>query len=641
MPQENIAPEVVKRALRREFTIDARSAKVDKETRTVQFSFSSEYPVERWFGKEILSHANGACDLGRMNGGANALFNHRMDFYVGVVTKAWIGEDKRGYCEVRFSKNDQAEKIRQDVEDEILRNVSFGYMIDDLVLSKTAKDGQDEYTATRWTPYEVSFVTIPADPTVGVGRSAGQNDEELKALVERAKSNFAELAKAAIAPVEAVLEKFENETKTAGEPAQGERTMEIEVKENEVRAAAVKAERERVRAINALCEKHGMSDLARELIDGDATVDQARAAVLEKMTGRKQTPVTQNEATVGLTEKEQRQFSFLKIVRAQMDPANRKFQEEASFEREVSEAAQKLTGRAAKGFLVPFDVLRAAGQRDLVVGTASQGGNLVATNLLMGSFIEILRNKSALIAAGAQTLTGLVGNIAIPRQTGAATAYWVGEGSAPTESQQAFDQVTMGPKTVGAFTDYSRKLMLQTSMDVENFVRGDLAAVLALEIDRVGLYGSGSSNQPLGLKDTSGISATDLAAAAPTFAEIVGMETAVNAANADIGVMKYLTNASGAGALKTTVKVSGYPVYIMDEQGNVNGYPCLRSNQVASGDFWFGVWNQLIMGFWSGLDILVDPYTGSTTGNVRVVAHQDCDVAARHPESFARANNTL
>jgi HK97 family phage major capsid protein len=634
MPQEKPVPEVLNRTLRREFTIDARSAKIAKDERTVEFSFSSEFPVERWFGKEILSHAPNACDLGRMNAGANALFNHRMDHYVGVVKKAWIGDDKRGYCEVRFSKGDQAEKIYQDVMDEVLRNVSFGYVIEDLVLSRQGKDGQDsEYTATRWQPYEVSFVTVPADPTVGMGRSAGKDDAGLVALVARAN----ELAKP---PPEVVIEE-----KTAVQPAQEERNKMPEVQpvdEKQVRSDAVKAERERSKAITTLCEKHKMpADLARELIDGDKSLEDARAIVLEKI-GRAQVPVTGHEAEIGLSAKEIRQFSFLNIVRAQMEPANRKAQEAAAFEREISEATQKVTGKAARGFLVPFDVLRSPlSQRDLVVGTSTAGGNLVATDLLMGSFIEILRNKSALIAAGAQVLTGLVGNIAIPRQTGGATAYWVGEGSAPTESQQAFDQVTMGPKTVGAFTDYSRKLMLQTSMDVEAFVRGDLAAVLALEIDRVGLYGSGSANQPLGLKDTSGLNTTDLAAAAPTWAEIVGMETKVNAANADIGVMKYLTNANGKGALKTTVKVAGYPVFLMGDDNNMNGYPVLGSNQVASGDFWFGVWNQLVMGFWSGLDVLVDPYTGSTSGNVRVVAHQDCDVAARHAVSFTRANDTL
>lgn len=615
MPQKKIDLKNVR--LKRQVSADV--SKADKETRTVEFSFSSEFPVDRWFGKEILSHNSGSADLSRMNAGANALFNHNMDDYVGVVEKAWIGEDKRGYCEVRFGKSAEADQKFQDVLDGVLRNVSFGYMIDELVLSKQGKDGQDsEYTATRWQPYEVSFVTVPADPTVGVGRSEGSDDESLKELVRKAN------------------ESFEKINKPAGEPAiMGEMKMpEAIVDVQGERQKAITEERARAKAINALCEKHGMVEVARELIDGERSLDEAREIVLDKVLARGQKPVTQKEANIGMSDKEKRQYSFLNIIRAQMHPNERSFQEAAAFEREVSEAAQKKTGKTARGFLVPFDVL--TNKRDLTVGTSTAGGNLVATDLLPGSFIELLRNKSIVMQAGAQSLSGLVGNLAIPRMTGASTAYWVAESGAPTESQQAFDQVTMSPKTVGAFTDYSRKLMLQSSMDVEAMVRGDLASVIALEMDRVALYGSGSSNQPLGLSGTSGINTKSFGVQdAPTFAELVDLETKINAANADVNAMKYLFNAAGVGYLKSTPKAGTYPVFIM-ENGEVNGYAALRSQQIAAHDFWFGVWSQIVIGMWSGLDILIDPYTGGTAGTVRVIAHQDCDIAIRHPSAFTK-----
>lgn len=607
----------------RELSLEVRA--IEAEARTIEFSFSSELPVERWYGKEILSHAPGAVDLSRLNAGANCLMNHDMDDYLGVVQKAWIGEDKRGYCQVRFSKNEEADEVFQDIADGILRNVSVGYQVNEMVLSKQAEGEDSEYTATKWTPMEVSIVTVPADPSVGIGRSQSGDSPAMVRMVEDARA------------------KFEQSLKNAGRPAQEEREkMEVQVNEGQVRADAIKAERERAKAITALCEKHEMGDMARELIEGDKSLDEARAIVLEKITGRKQTPVTGKEAEIGLTDKEVQRFSFMKAIRAQMDPKNRKFQEEAAFEREVSEAAQAKTGKTARGLLVPFDVLGAPlKERALSVGTSTAGGNLVATDLLMGSFIEILRNKSILIEAGAQVLSGLVGNIAIPRATGAATAYWVGEAAAPSESDQAFDQVSMSPKSIAAYTDYSRKLMLQTSLDVESFVRGDLAKIIALGIDLAGFYGLGSANQPLGLKGTSGINTTDLAADIPTWAELVGMEAKVQAANADVGVMKYITNATCVGNLKVTPKIgSTYPMFML-ENGEANGYPVLMSNQVASGDYWFGVWSQLIFGFWSGLDILVDPYSLSTSGSIRVVAHQDCDIGVRHAPSFTRANNTL
>ena len=276
-----------------------------------------------------------------------------------------------------------------------------------------------------------------------------------------------------------------------------------------------------------------------------------------------------------------------------------------------------------------------------MAGTPSAGGDLIAPDFRPGSFIELLRNRSALTQAGITTLTGLSGNVAIPRQASSGTAYWLAESGAPTESQQSIDQVNLSPKTLGAFTDYSRRLMLQSSIDVEGMIRSDLAQVIALEIDRVGLYGLGNTNQPLGVKATTGINTSDFAADTPTWAEVVGMEGLIEADNADIGQMRYIINSTMLANLKVKERASGYPVYVIDNETTMNGYPVIVSNQVATGDVWFGVWSQLILGLWSGLDLTVDPYTHSTSGTIRVVALQDLDYAVRHPESFCRGNNTL
>ena len=280
-------------------------------------------------------------------------------------------------------------------------------------------------------------------------------------------------------------------------------------------------------------------------------------------------------------------------------------------------------------------------QRDLTVGTATAGGHTVATDLLASSFIDILRKQSVAMRLGARTLMDLEGNIAIPRQTGAATGYWVAESGAPTESQQAFDQVTMTPKTLGAYVDISRKLLIQSSIDVEAFVRGDLARVIALEIDRAALYGSGASNQPTGVANQSGINTgtANFAAADPTFAEVVDCETVVAADNADIGTLAYAIDAAMRGAFKTTEKASGTAQFIWETGNTVNGHRCEVSNQVVDGDVFFGNWDDLIIGMWSGLDVLVDPYTASTSGTVRIVALQDTDIAVRHPESFCLNND--
>jgi HK97 family phage major capsid protein/HK97 family phage prohead protease len=567
------------------------------EERTFEFPFSSEYPVARYFGNEILSHESKAADLSRLNDGAPLLFNHNPDRVIGVVERAYIdGNKRRGYARVRFSRNPFAQEILSDVKDGVLRNVSFGYSID-----KMEERGSGDFVATAWSPYEISVVSVPADPGVGIGRSLEDDTA------------------ASAAPTPDPIPSMENTT------------PDLAV----VRAEAAEAERARISDITSLCTKHGMEDLGRQMVESGRSIDEARAAVLDKLNIPQET-VTMQAADIGLSEKESRSFSFLRAINYLSNPTDRSAREAAAFEIEASEAAAAKLGRQSRGITIPQDVLR----RDLNVGTASAGGNLVATDLDAGSFIDLLRNASALDQAGATVLTGLTGNVAIPRQSGAATAYWVAESGSPTESQQTVDQVSLVPRTVAAYTDFSRRLMIQSSIDVENMVRSDLASVIALKIDAAGLYGTGSNSEPLGLKNTTGIGTEDFAAAAPTFAEVVALESDVATANALLGTPVYLMNAAMRGNLKTTKKDAGSGIFIM-ENGEVNGYRGVLSNQVASGDLWFGNFADLIIGYFSGLDLMVDPYTHSTSGTVRVVAMQDCDIAIRHPESFSRGNDTL
>jgi HK97 family phage major capsid protein/HK97 family phage prohead protease len=577
---------------------------VDAESRTMEFPFSSELPVERWFGDEVLSHNAGAADLKRLNDGAPLLFNHNMDEIVGVVEKAWIDKDKRGYAKVRFAKTARADEVMGLVNDGILRNVSFGYRIMDMVESK--KSGQSTYTATRWEAYEVSVVTIPADPTVGIGRAETNEKRAVNLTREDPPAQPAE---------------------TTNEDTMSEQTVDIQT----IATQAAEAERSRIASISALGERFKQQDLARTLIDSGKSLDEARAAILESISVE-QKPVTGTETDIGLTQKEVREYSFLRAMNALANPGDRAAWEAAAFEREVSEAGAKAAGKSSRGIFVPSEILR--NKRDLTAGTNNAGGFAVATDLLAASFIEMLRNRAVVMRAGATMLSGLVGNVAIPKQSAAATAYWVAENSAPTESQQTLAQVPMNPKTVGAWTDISRRLLNQASIDVEAMVRRDLSSVIALAIDSAALYGSGSSNQPLGVKNQTGVNTKDFAATNPTFAELVAMETEVATDNADIGTMVYLFNPAQRGALKTTEKATDTAQFVWEPGNTVNGYRTEVSNQVTAGDVFFGNFADLLIGMWAGLDLMVDPYSGSTAGTVRVVALQDIDIAVRNAVSF-------
>ena len=575
------------------------------EERTLEFSFSSEYPVQRYFGNEVLSHDRAAVDLSRLADGAPLLFNHDTSRVVGVVERAWLdGEKKRGMVSVKFSRNAFAQEVMADVADGVLRNVSVGYSINQM------EERGGEFVATSWSPYEVSIVGVPADPTIGIGRTLDTDGAAPAAT----------------------------QTQPPVTPQQMEDTsLDLEA----VRAQAAADERSRVASITALCREHKADDLAQGLIERGASEADAMKDVLAAIGKRaaKQhaapAPAVQpigGNADIGMSASEVRSFSFQRAINALANPNNREAWEAAAFERECSEAAQQRNGKPSQGIMVPSDVLR--GQRDLVVGTSTAGGNLVSTDLRTGDFIDLLRNRLALANVGATVLNGLQGNVSIPRQTSAASAFWVGEGGNPTESQQAFDQISMTPKTIGAFVDYSRKLLLQGSIDVESMIRMDLAKVLSLEIDRVGIYGTGSTNQPLGLTNTTGLGSQTITGTG-TFAQYVEMETKVAVANADVASMSYIINATSRGALKTTEKSAGGTFgnfAIMDD--TLNGYPVVVTNQLGTNDCLFGDFSQMILGLWSGLDLKVDDITGATAGTVRVIALQDLDFAVKQPGAF-------
>jgi HK97 family phage major capsid protein/HK97 family phage prohead protease len=596
--------------IRRAFALE-RGA-IDVEKRTVELAFSSDLPYERWFGTEILDHSPQAIDLSRLNSGGALLLNHDIDQQIGVVEIARVDSDHKGRASVRFSRSAKGEEIFQDVQDGIRRLVSVAYRIHELKL-ESSSDAEDVYRVTKWEPFEVSIVAVPADPTVGVGRA-------LQSAVPQPQEK--QMPQEPVAPAAAAAA----------------------VDTSKIIADARQAELERGREINAIGAQFKCSAEAEAAISAGKSVDEFRKEVLGRVHADA-VKRAKEASTIGLSDGEVKRFSFVRLMHAIASPDDRGAQEAAAYEREVSDAARAKSGkpsRGARGFMVPMDVLAAPMlQRDLTVGTSTAGGHTVSTDLLSGSFIDILRKRMVLQRAGATFLDGLVGNIAIPRHTTASTAYWVAENTAPTESNQAFDQVTMSPKTVGTYVDYSRKLLLQSSIGVENFVRGDLTRVIGLGIDLAGLYGTGSANQPTGVKNQSGINTKDFAAAAPTFAEIVALETLVADDNADAGTLAYLVNSTGRGGMKTTEKASSTGQFIWEPGNTVNGYRCEVSNQVAAGDFWFGNWADLVIGMWSGLDITVDPYTASNTGAVRIVALQDVDVCVRHPESFCRGADTL
>ena len=611
--REHVPEQVRTRALTR----SAKVAGFNKEARTVELSFSSETDtVERWFGIEILSHEPGAMDMSRLNDGGALLLQHDHDDQIGVVESATVGEDRRGRAVVRFGRSARAEEIFQDVLDGIRKNVSVGYWANEMKLTEERGD-VDVWTVTRWTPYEISIVAAGADATVGIGRSAEPATETPPEppAVEVAQERAPEPAPAVPTPQEPTL-------------------RSKKLTEEEIRAAAAKAaldnERARVAAINKIGATYGADELARQFASNpEGTSEGLQAAILER-NAKKSTHVSQS-AEIGLTDSEARQFSFIKAIRALANPNDKRAQADAAFEIEASNAAARATGKTPSGILVPQDVLtRALSQ----TGVGATGSNLVATNLLSSSFIDMLYNRCLLLSKGTK-LTGLVGNVDIPKKIAKGTGYWVGEGQDVGEALAGFDKIDLNPKTVGAYSIVTRSMLQQATPDAEGLMRADIAQSLGQTIDTAGWYGQGA-HQPTGILHTAGITTVDFAGVEPTYAELVAMESALAAANADIGTMGYVMHTRTKGALKTTQTfpgtANGTPVWNKNE---INGYGAEATNQLAHGDVVFANFADFLVAMWGGLELTVDPITFVRSGGLQIVALQSIDFGVRHGASFA------
>jgi len=633
---------------------------INQESRTVELAFSSETPVERWFGEEVLDHGPGAMRMARVEGGAALLVDHDWRDQVGVVEKVWVGDDRRGRATVRFGKSARASEIFDDVIDGIRKHVSIGYRVHKVEIEKR-KGAADLVRVTDWEPYEISLVAVPADPTVGVGRTLERQRGD--ADIEAAKAANQQSQEGAASMkwrnyIDAQGNKVRCQVGEDGKDIAG--TVEILERaapegQNEVRGGDVNADRQRVRSILDTGEKFkaqwsGAPDLARDFAAEGRSADEFRKALLEKMNEQRAPALGDETGNIGLTEKEARGYSFMRALRAMAFPEDKAAREAAAFELEASRAAADKAQRSPKGILIPTDVLVRGlmpkeGTRAMTTGTTSggdTGGYTIATDLLSASFVDLLRNRSTIMQLGT-TMGGLVGNVDIPRQAGGATGYWLGEDEEATLSAMSFDQIGMSPKTVAGMLEWTRKLMMQSSMDIEALARRDIATALALSIDRAGYYGSGSSNQPRGIANYAGINAVDFGTDGggagtgqmPTYAEIVQMETEVAADNADVNSMAYALNARMRGHLKTTQKFAGTDGAPVWEPGNtVNGYRTEVTNQIDNGDTFFGNFGDALIGLWGGLDITVDPFTHSARGRIRLVAMQDCDFVLRRMESF-------
>ena len=592
------------KTLYRELQLD-RSA-IDAERRTVSLAFSSESPVERYFGIEILDHSPESVDLSRLTNAGALLIDHNTRDQVGVVESAGIGPDKKGRAVVRFGKSARAQEIFQDVQDGIRQLVSVGYRINKMVTDKVEK-GVETLRATSWTPMEISFVSVPADASVGVGREA---DEIIKTKVTN----------------------MENEKPASGIEAVREHAP-VDKRAIEIRAIAERIA-DRV---------PGIRNQAEDAIVFGTTLDDFRKEAMSKLP--KMEPVREAKP-LDVKPKEWARYSLARAIVGKLSGNL------DGFEKEMNDECALKHGRQADGFWVPDEYMA---HRNAIAGTGTLGGMLVQTDNLSSEFITILRNRSQVLNLGARVLN-LSRTATIPRQSGALTANWVGETVASTLSGVQLQQLTLTPQAISANVQYSKMLLMENDPSIDGILRDDIAAQLALAIDLAALHGTGSG-QPTGLLGTTGIGTVLLATNGlalgntTAYPAMVSLESVVAAANADGGSLAYLMRPSIRGVLKTTTRFASTntPVF---EDGQVNGYRAEVSNQVSAAlttgtattittPVIYGNWNDLIVANFGSTDLVVDPYTAGANGVVRMYARRWVDIGVRRPSSFAVLGGVL
>lgn len=626
----------------RYMTFDRASAKADE--RTVDVAFSSEAPVQRWFGIEVLDHSPGAADLTRLNNGGALLDNHDTDCQIGVVVpgSAQIGVDKIGRATVLFSRSQSGMEMMQDVMDGIVTNCSVGYQINEMVETTTTDADGDEDTVCRvtsWTPLEISLVAIPADPTVGVGRSEGSDMHE---TVFKRREQPAPVVIPEIKPT-----------------PQERKAIMPEINESEARAQGAQAEQKRTSELMTLADtyaKYGARELVGEFVRSGKSVQEFQNAIMDKMQERHSDA---RDLNIGLSGEEVEQYSLVRAIQA----AANKDWSKAGLERAASEAIAKRTGMSPEGFFIPAEAMnrmsaKMLAKRAFDAGTAGNAGNLIQTSVLGSEFVDVLRNALVLNKMGIRVLGGLTANVAIPRKTAPSTVQNLAELTQYTATNPTTTQLTLSPHRVGGSIPYSKQALIQSSLDIDTMLYSDLSMGVAVMIDNLGINGSGSAPAPKGLVNQSGIGAVvgGTNGAQIAWSHLVGLESACANVNAEPDSLAgYIVNTKSRGWMKTTAKIgSTFPNFLWDGGDlPVNDYRVgVTNNMVSNGTkgtssgicstlAYSSDWSNFVLALFGGLDIVVDPYSLADSGQIKLTANQFIDVGLRNPACFAVMTDAL
>ena len=577
----------------------------EKDDRRVRLAWSSQSPVEREFGYEVLGHSEDEIDLSfARSGRMPLLLDHDMRQQIGVVERVDL-DSAAGIARatVRFGRSALAEEVFADVVDGIRSNVSVGYSVKGMTPTEEEIDGRGIFRVNSWYPQEISIVSVPADKGVGVGRSILPTKKEEKMEMEGVN------------------------VQVTNEPVPV-------IDEKSVRQQMLNEQNK----IRSLAEGFGKSDFAERAIREGKPYLQFAEELSDEV--RTNPHVVQPE----LTKKEKQNYSLVRAIQA---AANNDWSN-AGFEREISREIASRTGKEPRGFYIPDHGFQS---RTLTGVTGSSGSGFgdkaVADNFLADRFIDALISTSIMGQVGATRFEGLVGDVQIPKFSANASVTFQTETGSVANGEPDFGQITMSPKTAANKIQISRQLLHQgLNGNIEQTLRDHMIRLFAAKLDNVAIKGGGS-NEPTGVLGTTGIGDVESAGtsgnAALTYGNCVDIWSEVAADNALLGSLYWVTHPRVVGKLMQTLVASSTDSrMIMMDTDSLLGYPVVQTTQAPSSAPYallFGNFTDLYLGFFGALDVLVDPYGAAGNSTVNLYFYQMMDVAVARPESFSAAQD--
>lgn len=584
------------------------------EENLIEISFASNTPYLRqdqdYSYNEVLVISEDSVDWNRLvDQKCPLLLEHDVTKQIGVVEKAWIEAEKIRSL-VRFSSNEKAQQILKDVKDGIRRNVSFGYLVKDYKVEQIAGNIDTVYV-TKFEPYQVSIVSVPADPEVGFKRSLenkdtdNMNKEELKKEEE-----IAEIKEAPVAPEQPV-------EKPVAEPAPEAKVEPVETKEEKscCEKKSCECEKEEIKAVDetddilALGELSDEQDLAKEAISENRSLKEFKQMILDK----KQKKLNVKEET----KMDNKNFSITKAIRSIW-----KHDIDAKDEFQIS---NELT----RGMKTDDDFAFKPMKRDL------DGSALINTKYIPSEYTAMNRPQTTLQKTGYTDIPSDGGPISFAVQTsGVAGGMYSIDGELVAEDL-AWTLKTLTPHKAGAVVVVPYSLILEGKPKIDAIVEADIVKALAEVKDKQALVGDGTGNNILGIYSTSGVNQIPLSTAF-SLSGVTKMLSEIRKSNDFSENIKFVMNSDNYYTYATTLRdKSAKGEYLITDDGKMLGrYDVAINNQLASGQIIAGNFDELVVTDFGPITVKVDDITYIKKQAIQLVAHAEFDCGVRKPKSF-------